>query len=785
MTYAFRKYLNKRGSALFMVLSLMTALMILVMAMYFSVVSSRDVQYKVFYQEQAYRSATSLSDAIVAGLKGNSWQTATGSSPLLSAFTNMSEGDTITTNGNDFKAFVLTGSKEEQDQLGAYTVSITRMADETINDEKTRVYDVAITTSSGGVLDTTHTFIHIQEPESEASQGKTNIFTSTGYVPNDVFLDTVETWTDLFYDNEYVVVTGQSHIYSNLYAGGSLTINEASATPSHKGLAATWAIRNNFTNRTTLGLGSNTENGLLLVGGDATFAGGNINNADIYVLGDVYLTSGTNFNNCRMFVYGNIIFENSSNLPSVRYASGIVNNTGYDIGTINLTGKWRDNTSLPTDVMSSHDTALKLDSLTASNNYSKWEINDDAPAKNYYVKELDPSSTSYTPLTIEFGKDQYTYYLDWKDGYQISDYFGAGQPLNYTPYVIEDIKADWTGANDARECGTIVIDTGDDANNQVLIKVNANRDTNGDNHDDTFEWAPEGHNYDTMTVLVRGKGSVVIDLPEGVTYQASNDTSVMHETWYAIFGGAIEQMGAANNRNTLTYTQGSAAAITVTPETGMQYIHTDCDENCTECNYQVKTTGTDKCSECNNNVTTISCADHNMTYSFCPDCNPSYAPEKNNSGDYYGLCANRIERSAVETKVNSLATSNPLMYSTLVAGGDGTNWYYPNNNIFIVSCDESADIRLATDRDGAAFSKAGLWGFVYAPYMTYKGMGNGAGWAIFGGGMIVADYVIKNFDIYLACYPDQLPEDLMNEANRKDQLQALASKSWKISLAGY
>ncbi len=785
MAYAFRKYLNKRGSALFMVLSLMTALMILVMAMYFSVVASKDVQYKVFYQEQAYRSATSLSDAIVAGLKGNSWQTATGSSPLLTAFTQMSEGDTITTNGNDFKAFVLTGSKEEEDQLGAYTVSITRMADETISGETTRVYDVAITTSSGGVIDTTHTFIHIQEPETEAQQGKTNIFTSTGYVPNDVFLDTVETWTDLFYDNELVIITGQSHIYSNLYAGGSLTLDMASATPGHQSKPATWAIRNNFTSRTNVGLGTSSEHGLLMVGGDATFGGAVFENADIYVLGDAHFSSGTNFNNCNMYVYGNLVFDSNSTIPSNVYASGVVNNTGYDIGTKSLKGAWRDNTSLPAGVMNSHDMATKLDKLTTSQDYYKWTINDDAPAQtDTFIKELFEGGADYNNVTVEFDAHHTTRYLDW-EGKTLPDYYGQGKPLQYTAVAIDDVVITDASGWPGNTCVALVIDTGDDVTNQFIIKVNPNRDLDGDNVNETFEWAPE-QSYSAMTVIVRGKGSVIIDVPEGVTYQASTNTQVMHETWYAVFGGAISDLYNDGNRETLSYTQNSGSAMSLTTNNTMHFIHVACDEDCAcKNNYTVKTTGTDKCpnySECGEHMTVISCTEHAMDYSFCPTCDPGLVPEKDASGKYYGLCSCRIERSQIDAAVGALS---PTWQSVLKASGDGTDWYYPNTNIFLVSCDESADIRLATDKYGATFSNASLWGFVYAPYMTYKGMGNSAGWVVFGGGMIVADYVIKNFDLYLACYPDLLPEDLMSASNRADKMDPLASKSWKISLAGY
>ncbi len=804
MAYAFRKYLNKRGSALFMVLSLMTALMILVMAMYFSVVASRDVQYKVFYQEQAYRSATSLSDAIVAGLKGNSWQTASGSSQLLSTITNMSEGDTITTNGNDFKAFVTTGSKEEQDQLGAYTVSITRMADETISGEKTRVYDVAITASSGGVLDTTHTFIHIVEPEGEAQEGRSNIFTSTGYVPNDVFLDGGVFYTDIFFDNENAIIGAlnemQNKIYGNVYAGGSLKLNYIDGFSGSIGETSTWAVRNNFTYTatTSLDLGTSSERGLLLVGGDATFSGALPDNVDIYVLGDAYFTENQSMSsqNVRLFVYGNIVLEKYAywcSMPSATYASGHINNTGS--GLTQTFTKWKDNSSLPSDVMSSHDMAMKLDSLTASNDYPKWDINDDAPAKDGYIPELDPSNAKYNPVTIKFNNDDekgasvpaktYTQYLNWESGHTIADYYGDGQPLNYTACVIEDVRnADNT--NTSANNLTLVIDTGDDPNNQYIIKVTKNRDFDADGVNESFSWYPyDAHSASVeMTVLVRGKGSVVIDIPEGVVYQDMDNVLFMHETWFAILGGKIEQKGSTLNSIVYdgrdTVISGSAA------ENAVQFIHT-CDDSCTTCKYDV--VNGDECENCadGTKVKVVTCDVHGGTVTYCPVCEASYEPEKKANGDYYGVCANRVEPSAVTAKVNSIMASSPLWASTLKAAGDGTNWYMPNTNIFLVSCEESADIRLSNTVGGVTIMQNGFFGFIYAPYMTFKAYGNnaGGGYVRFCGGMIVSDYIIRDSMSFLTCYPDQLPENLMSAEDRKTALQALASKSWKISLAGY
>ena len=135
MKHRLRKYLGNRGSALFMVLSTMSALMVLVMAMYFSIVSSRAVQYKVFNQEQAYRSSISVSETIIAALdKGGTLATKQpgAATSLIDAMVKMNVGESINTDTNGFKAFGSTdpAASEEIDQLGAYTVNITRLNDE-------------------------------------------------------------------------------------------------------------------------------------------------------------------------------------------------------------------------------------------------------------------------------------------------------------------------------------------------------------------------------------------------------------------------------------------------------------------------------------------------------------------------------------------------------------------------------------------------------------------------------------------------------------------------------
>ncbi len=843
MKHALRKYLSRRGSALFMVLSLMTALMILVMAMYFSVVGSRDVQYKVFYQEQSYRSAISLSDAIIAGLDKGSWNTAEGSKEFLTLLTSMeNEGDVVTTDGNGFAAFSTTGAgKEEVDQLGAYNVTITRMADEMSGKKKLRIFDIAITTSTGGVIETTHSYISMQEPEEQkVSQGAFNPFTSTGYVPNDSYLEGGEFFIDVVIDNENAAlgaarsVTGQMSLklYGNLSTGGSLYNEYLTAPLSASDLKepVVWAIRNKYTQAAnqTIYLGTNSAYGLMMVGGDYIHnMGGLPKNCYIYVLGDMYL-EGNQVSvpaGGKIFVYGNIYFEDgaygacgSSYKKGTVYCSGMYND---GVAVTNPCDQWRNDTKLPDEVMTPKEMAAALDSRTASVTYSNWKINDSeeyyevdnkqVKAKDY-IPELDPDNDDYNGVKLYYNTSTeeafkngvavaphtWTKYLDWEDGNVLDDYFGEGQDLNYTACVIEDLT-DVKEGNHFNNCA-LVINTGDDPNNQYIIQLRNNRDFDKDENEikEAFSWYPRDSYSDAlqMSVIVRGKGSVVIDIPEDVVYQDVSNNLVIHETLFFLMGGKLKNTdAAATDRTKRIFVPGTVISNTAA-ENMLDLIHTKCDDNCSHCNYQTES-NPDKCTVCESKgietkMVEIYCPKHEFTYSYCPVCNPEMEPAKDSNDKPYGLCVNRIDRVKADAKIANISKSS-AEYMFLTDNGT-KSVAYPTTNIFLVSCSESADIRMSGEmimpsmwNGQLSIMQNGFYGFIYAPYMTFKAYGNGAGGGFvrFCGGMIVSDYIFKDSMSILTCLPEYLPTSLMSSRSRSDALSELSSKSWKISLIGY
>ena len=640
------------------------------------------------------------------------------------------------------------------------------------------------------------------------------MFTSTGYVPNDVYLDGGCFYTDVFFDNENAIIGAyksmQNKVYGNISAGGSLSVNYLEDVTHDK--PTTWAIRNNFTqnSNTVIGLGSSTERGTMYVGGDAVFTTtGLVTNADIYVLGDLYMYANAPFSNVTLHVNGNIYISQDNLIPTDTCCNGTVVNTST--GASRTITKWNhDDGQEGTHHISVSDMADRLDEKTQSQTFFNWEINDNDPSEvDDYIAELDKNSAFYNPVTLEFNNNSeahgtvpgmtLTQYLNWGPAANspLPNYYGTGKELNYTACVIKDVKND-SHSNHANNL-TIIIDTGDDPNNQYIIKVEANRDIDGDGTKESFSWYPyEAHNSAVeMAVIVRGCGSVVIDVPEGVIYQDMDNVTFMHETWFAILGGKYEV------KNTNVDAHGNPTGIIYDARTGIlsgstavntnDFIHS-CDEHCTACTYTIS--DGDECSVCGDGTEykEVYCENHEYTYKYCPAHEANLEPTKRADGSYYGICKNRIDRTKVDAAVAALATSNPALYQRLkdscndpTPAPDTKDWYYPNNNIFLVSCEESADIRLSTMIDGTTIMQNCFFGFIYAPYMTFKAYGNnaGGGYVRFCGGMVVSDYVIQDSMSIMTCYPDQLPENLMSGNCGGDALKSLSSKSWKISLDSY
>ena len=745
MTHTLRKYMSNRGSALFMVLSTMTALLMAVMAMYFSVVSSRSVQYAVFNQNQSYQSAVSIQDALV------NWMSANSSSELAGKMMALPEGGTLTTNGNDFFALNPAGANDEENQLGAYDVNITKVKPETIGGVTCTTFDVATTVSVGGVRETIHIYWHIPPTKTQDSKVNSDIFASTGYVPNNADVASGMFETRSVFDNEFVNFgngEGEYKLYGDVFCGGSVEMNRGNTVNLEDVLS--FVVRDSFyiNNVSTFNLGKDGKRGKIYIGSDLHITGGfNLNNVDIYVLGDVYWDGGMNANGgSTLNVDGDFIYTGGApdkgNLNRTLKINGKIYTDGTERTDYNCE-KWPD---------AEADAAVEyINTATASSEFGNWKIDDNFPARAQDILFNSAAGEYEKDIPFVAGSDK-TCYTSIGD---IRDIDASGDIRNYT----------------------IFIDTGDDEENKHYLRVEANLDTNGDDVDDTFCWNPLGltasgnANQKGINILVTGKGSLIIDIPKGVNYASSQYEKFMHYGWFLLLGGSTNPNGgySLETRNSQNNVK--------------KFIHEKCPDGCADCTYDLKTLTT-KCTECGTYQKQVTCDRHNYHRTFCPnpDCELNVnEPHKNKDGKYSELCANRIDRNYVRKCINT----NAILQAKYPTDSSG-DYIYPNCNIFLVSCDESAAIYIAdypvTDPSTGSelrvesIESNSYFGFVYAPYMTYKGYHSGETNTVrFCGGMVVSDYIFNDNSWYLNCYPDYMPSELGATGSLPH-----ASKAWKI-----
>lgn len=736
MKHALRKYLSPCGSALFMVVSTMAALTVLVTAMYMSVLSSRQVQYATFDQEQAYVTSTSVADIFTAYISDSK----NASTTIMKKISTMKAGQTITTNGNDFAAF---GGTKEDSAIGAYTVDIKRLNNETISGVDWNVYDIAVTVQKNGIAETTHSLVRSKNGEPTQMEPIDRFFTSTGYLPNDVWISSITTDSTVYCDNEYTVfakdknAAGDGDVMLNMdiiCAGGALFNDKSTFTSFDEPL--TWVFGNNVTfgqgfTPSDFNLGTNTGRGRIIVGGDMKLDGSNAgktipSNVDVYVFGNLYLGKCyANFNG-NLYVGGNIIAENNnSHQFSSVYVDGEMKTAsgGTISGSCNKKGK------CPTDVM---DAARKtLDDKIGGSVFPKWQ------AKTAGLSE--------EPIVFKNsgGADgKFVHYI--KDDCTIRD------------IRITNVEGSGSEVNDY----SIILDTGDDPEHVLTLRVEANASGN------TFMWLPDFSSSQHISVVIVGRGSVVIDVPDGVTYQATDREFFGHIAWFMMGGGSIQYTSSGvlylkkpdDLYKTLNNNIKSGDFILQYPDG--------------TCSYTKIGTGSDAA---------YTCSSHGGSYE-------AHNVDKVKEGRKDSLCRGRILRNKVDAfyAANSSIKNNIVEYYTSCYGpslnsssGYSSDCYYPNVNAFVISVLENADIQLGVDKlTRSPIMQNVFCGYVYAPYMTYVCVGSGGGGVKNVGGMIVSDIALSGPYNYIFAQPERTISQISGED--MDSLQPSGSRVWRV-----
>ena len=756
--HTFRKYISNRGSALFMVISTMTALMITCMAMYFTVVAARSTTFAIFNQKQSYQNSLSIFDMLLNDAQNEH-------SDFRDMMLDMEIGDEISTSGSD-------------KYLGDYVISVKRLENQKEGGVLNHVFDIIVTTTVKGVSETVHSQTYYQPPSvkdeilENPNISMSPTFAATGYVPNDVYLDRGRFYCDVYFDNEitYFGAYDGSQLFNHgdINCAGSVVFRDGKSwfPDSKTNSPIVFAVRNNLTMKDSSINMKSTDK--ILVGGNL-YLGSEIHNAEIYVNGDLYLTKQNQ--SCKFFVNGNIYVECFSNPSNYVWCNGTI----YDSNNkITKQDTWDNYAKTNKNILSYNDMILELDRRTQTNPYYKWTISDD-------VVNLDKTIGNHQKLTVEASNKPL--YIVHQDAYSTNNaaYAGYNDEENDKKWkngcVIEDIDV-----SAVYDHAFIIIDTGDNPDNVYTIRVKPNRYDNKGNKN-VFSWTGSQADSIRVRVLVKGRGSVVIDVPDGVTYQDTDFSVMAHYNWWIICGGQKpENYGPYDT---------SAGTVQMSPDTLSKYLHSKCGSGCTSCHYEVTTStetctrevsdgkgGTKICSDRDGDGVVeykkvIKCKDHGYEATYCPYCESHLI--KDIKGDY-NLCKDHVDTKAVLSKFNN--SSNKDQWNKDQSG----NVIYPTSNIYLVSSAESADFRFGRKLDNTYITWNCMIGYIYAPYMTFFGAGGDAGNAVvkFMGGMTVSDYNFFSEASFLMCVPDNNPAELMDPECLKHRYTAV--KDWKITL---
>lgn len=816
----------------------MTALMVSCMAMYFAVVSSRDTQYAVFNQQQSYQSAMSIVDGIVAGLRDSAGIDTTSTEnanfknqldELYKKMMAMKPGDMLSSNDNGFAAFASSaeGKKDDQNQVGSYAIDITRLADEDAG--KTMVWDIAIATSVNGSTSAYHQFLRISPGNgSPQTPAPIRLVEATGTVPNNSIFGTGVMQSDVFFDTEFAMLrpyygTGNLTFAKSFGAKGSVelyydTLNSGDSYTSD--YVANWFVGKDLIIPTTLNTNIKFKDGAKVIIGGNFYAhrrANDLENAFVYVAGDMYCNSEL-LNSSKYFVDGNFYIERGpdslGNYESMlwgRYSNVYVNgdiyyqdgkdgpyvkidkdhaaNFNFTNGKIidSISGTWDNvagtslsiNTNTQT-VLSTTEAKEMLNVELSSGNCPKWVVDDES------LKTIENGPKFTDGLNSSDAVGDRT--LSFSPGYEIRTIKYDAETNDSCTIDKVDLNVDnGYGGYTTRSCA-LIVDTGDNVDNTYTIRINGYEDIDGSGEKKYFSWTPFDFSTGfrnvmnereyaevTVNVYVKGKGSLVIDVPPGVIYQAVSYSQVMHYNMAILAGQNPE------SKEVPKLVHGNSF---------LPYIHHNCPEDCSQCSYKKvemlpETNNDHKCSVCKKTKVKYYCETHEAySQEFCFDCDHDrgFVHWKEDGETPYGICKDHIlkseARAAVSSKASEIGAIADEIYGTIVA---------PTTNIFLISCDESADIRLSeyptTSGDFRDVKYNPFCGFIYTPYMTLKTIANANTGDVVKilGGYNVSDFLLNEFATYIGCWPETFPHGIMVN-NGADSIEAIGG-DWKFDIS--
>ena len=314
MKRALLRLKSGRGSVLFFIIAIMSVMIVLASAVYYSAVSARK-QVEIRYgDEQSYQSAISLNDIVTEYLNTKT------EDAFVDAILALAPGSSLTTQGTGTDSFA-----KLAEGLGDYKVTVTKISGDSSDEKQTvKIETEVIVNGESSAVTSVGEFTLVSKPYS--------FFTSTGYAPNDVVMSGMTVTSTMYLDNEYSQIgslqSGNSgiNIKAEVISAGTLALNNA---PINADGDKTFDI----TVGNNLIMTYNGGQGAMNLNGGRIRVGGNLiqgtsfnykNDTDVYVVGDLISGRPSDDSNCEIYVNGDAAFFGNETFAGKVYVNGDV-----------------------------------------------------------------------------------------------------------------------------------------------------------------------------------------------------------------------------------------------------------------------------------------------------------------------------------------------------------------------------------------------------------------------------------------------------------------------------
>lgn len=309
-----------KGSVLFFIIAIMTVMIVLASAVYYSTISAR-AQVEIKYgNEQSYQSAVSLNDLVTEYLNTKT------DDAFVDAIIALSPNKSLTTKGDGTDTFA-----ELAGGLGDYKVTVTKLSGDSGDEKQTiKVETEVVVNGESSVVTSIGEFTLVSKPYSFD-----RFFTSTGYAPNDVVMSGMTITSTMYLDNEYsqIGASGASgggnsaiNIKAEVISAGTLSINNAPINADGD-QSFDITVGNNLIMTYDGGQGAmNLNGGRIRVGGNL-IQGTSFNyknDTDVYVVGDFISGRPSDDSDCEIYVNGDAAFFGNETYKGKVYVNGDV-----------------------------------------------------------------------------------------------------------------------------------------------------------------------------------------------------------------------------------------------------------------------------------------------------------------------------------------------------------------------------------------------------------------------------------------------------------------------------